>query len=144
AGQEGPCGPDTEIFVDMTGKCCGAGTSCLPGICDCGRFFEIWNNVFMTYNRIGGQLRSLSKKNVDTGMGVERTLACINRLDSVYDTSSLKPIVTYIVSASKYDIQTIQNNSELTRALRIISDHLRTAAFILGDDKVVTPSNQGQ
>jgi alanyl-tRNA synthetase len=143
-GDDGPCGPDTEIFIDMTSAPCANGVQCLPGLCSCGRFFEIWNNVFMSYVRRGGELHDLPKKNVDTGMGFERTLAALNRVDSVYETSALKPIVDRLVSLSSYDDAAIRATPELTRALRIITDHLKASVFILGDDRVVTPSNQGQ
>src|SRR5260221_2252677 len=81
-GREGPCGPDTEIFFDTTGQPCAGEdpetqcpeTQCLPGLCEGERFFEIWNNVFMTFNRQDGQLLPLPKRNVDTGMGLERTV----------------------------------------------------------------------
>jgi alanyl-tRNA synthetase len=143
-GDEGPCGPDTEIFIDMTGEPCDNGSECLPGLCNCGRFFEIWNNVFMTYRRSAGQLYDLPKKNVDTGMGLERTLAALNGVESVYDTSVFKPLVTALIAQAKFDEATIRRDEKLTRALRVLADHMRTSVFILGDEKIVTPSNQGQ
>jgi alanyl-tRNA synthetase len=143
-GDEGPCGPDTEIFIDMTGLSCDKGSECVPGLCTCGRFFEIWNNVFMTFRRSGGQLYDLPKKNVDTGMGFERTLAVLNGVESVYDTSVFRPVVEALIAQSKFSEATIRGEEKLTRALRVLADHIRTSVFILGDEKIVTPSNQGQ
>ena len=85
-GTSGPCGPDTEIFFD-TGKekCCD---ECSPA-CDCGKYLEIWNNVFMQYFQpANGEIRMLEKKNVDTGMGLERTIATLQGAESVYDTDA--------------------------------------------------------
>jgi alanyl-tRNA synthetase len=65
-GPEGPCGPDTEIFFDRTRTPCTAGDACLPGVCGCGRFVEVWNNVFMSFERRGGELRELPVANIDT------------------------------------------------------------------------------
>jgi alanyl-tRNA synthetase len=143
-GEEGPCGPDTEIFIDMTGAPCEKGSECLPGLCNCGRFFEIWNNVFMTFRRSGGELYDLPKKNVDTGMGFERTLAALNGVESVYETSVFKPLIAALIAQSKFDEAAIRGDEKLTRALRVLADHVRTSVFILGDEKIVTPSNQGQ
>jgi alanyl-tRNA synthetase len=95
-GPEGPCGPDTEVFVDTTGAACQRGDAgCLPGTCDCGRFVEVWNNVFMTFQRRGGQLLPLPQANVDTGMGLEGMLTVLKgprRTDRcVVQTVSYKP-----------------------------------------------------
>jgi len=100
AGETGPCGPDTEIFIDL-GKSvnfesCPSGNDCKPG-CHCGRYVEIWNNVFMEYNKNAeGKYIPLQKKNVDTGMGLERTLAVLNGFDNVYETDVLAPIIERI------------------------------------------------
>src|SRR5262245_36553600 len=144
AAEEGPCGPDTEIFVDITQEQCEQGNKCIAGLCKCGRFFEIWNNVFMSYNRSNGVTTPLSSQNVDTGMGLERTLAVLNGAQTVYETSAFQPITEALVALSAYSVDEIRPDRLLTRALRIVSDHLRTAAFILGDEGAVTPSNQGQ
>ena len=144
AAEEGPCGPDTEIFVDITQEPCEQGDKCIAGLCKCGRFFEIWNNVFMSYNRSNGVTTPLSTHNVDTGMGLERTLAVLNGAQTVYETSAFQPITEALIALSVYSIEEIRADRLLTRALRVVSDHLRTAAFILGDEGAVTPSNQGQ
>ncbi|MCK4891527.1 MAG: hypothetical protein KAS78_02550, partial [Candidatus Pacebacteria bacterium] len=97
AGEIGPCGPDTEIFIDLgqsvNFKECPNQDDCKPG-CHCGRYVEIWNNVFMEYNKNAeGKYIPLEKKNVDTGMGMERTLAILNGFDNIYETDVLAPIV---------------------------------------------------
>ncbi len=122
AGQTGPCGPDTEIFVNKV---------------------EIWNNVFMEYNKNSqGKFTQLQQKNVDTGMGVERTLAILNNLNDNYLTDMFKPIISEIEKISKKDYS--KSNQEEKRYMRIIADHIRTATFILGDDKQIVPSNADQ
>jgi alanyl-tRNA synthetase len=142
-GDEGPCGPDTEIFYDTrAGQACDRGVECKPG-CGCKRWVEIWNNVFMTYNRSQGQLEDLPKRNVDTGMGLERTLAVLNGVESAYDTSSFRPIIEVLVSRSGKDEAAIKGDPALLRALRVVSDHLRTAVFIIGDERGTAPSNTG-
>src|SRR5215468_408471 len=143
-GEEGPCGPDSEIFIDTTGQPCEHGGECIAGLCKCGRFIEIWNNVFMSYKRAGGVTTRLPTHNVDTGMGLERTLAVLSGVESVYDISGFQPIVQSLVGLSSYSHKEITADEKLLKALRVISDHLRTTVFILGDEKAVTPSNQGQ
>ena len=135
AGITGPCGPDTEIFF-ITGKekCC---ETCSPA-CDCGRYVEIWNNVFMEFfKNADGTYSQLEQKNVDTGMGVERTVAMLNGYESVYETDVFKPVIEYIGANS-------EKGKEMVRETRIIADHMRTAVFMLGDEKGVTPSNVDQ
>ena len=146
AGPEGPCGPDTEIFVDTRGEPCpdeDPERECLPGLCKHERFFEVWNNVFMTFERRGSELRELSQRNVDTGMGLERTLAVLNAVDSVYETHPLAQIkheLAQLITASGATLPP----ERVERALRILADHLRTAVFLLGDQSPVEPSNQGR
>jgi alanyl-tRNA synthetase len=115
AGKTGPCGPCTEMFYQ--------------GI-------EIWNDVFMEFNKTtDGKYEPLKQKNVDTGMGVERTVAVLNGKKSVFDVEPIKSIVEKVKKlATKKDI----------KAERIIADHLRAATFILGDEKGVVPSNVEQ
>ena len=139
AGSQGPCGPDTEMFID-TGKpkCCD---ECSPA-CDCGKYLEIWNDVFMQYNRnADGTLSPLKKKNVDTGMGLERTIGVLQGVKSVYDTDLFTASLAKIaeLSGKKYG-----ESDDATKAFRVIADHIRTATFILGDPKAVTPSNVDQ
>ncbi|MCL6589820.1 MAG: alanine--tRNA ligase [Firmicutes bacterium] len=141
-GEEGPCGPDTEIFVEMKGHPCS--DKCLPGVCKCGRFFEVWNNVFMTYMKKNGKLSYLPKKNIDTGMGLERIVAGLNRLRSVYETDLFSDIINAIIENSGFSQAEIDNNEHLLKSLRIVADHMRTSVFILGDENSVLPSNLGR
>lgn len=137
AGQTGPCGPDTEIFYDTGKKPCSP--ECGPS-CNCGKYLEIWNNVFMAYNKDkDGNYTELEQKNVDTGLGLERVLSIMNGNTSVYDTELFEGIIGKIeeISGKNYDENT-------ARDFRIIADHLRAATFVLGDDKAVTPSNVDQ
>ncbi|MGE0015702.1 MAG: alanine--tRNA ligase [Candidatus Methanomethylophilaceae archaeon] len=134
AGQTGPCGPDTEIFFDDGRPKCGPG--CGPS-CRCGKFTEIWNNVFMEYFKdADGKFMPLAQRNVDTGMGLERVLRIMNGQETVYDTELFAGII-----ASIEDI-TGKNYSEDKKAFRIISDHVRAATFIMGDG--VVPAKVGQ
>lgn len=133
AGITGPCGPDTEIFVITKEEKCS--DDCSPA-CDCGRFVEIWNNVFMEYEKkADGSFAPLSRKNVDTGMGLERTVAMLNGFETVYETDVFKPVMELLKSKS---------NIGDVRAMRVVADHIRTATFMLGDEKGVTPSNVDQ
>ena len=145
-GPEGLCGPDTEIFVDTRGKPCpdeDPERECLPGLCRHERFFEIWNNVFMTFERRDGELHELPKRNVDTGMGLERTLAVLNGVDSVYETHPLVEIKQGLDDLLTASGSTLPPE-RAERAIRILTDHLRTCVFMLGDQNPVEPSNQGR
>ena len=142
-GEEGPCGPDTEIFWDTrAGEACERGADCKPG-CPCGRWVEIWNNVFMTYTRVNGELLDLPKRNVDTGMGLERTLAVLNGVPSPYETTAFRPIVEELLGHAKYSEEAIRADATLLKALRVLADHLRTAVFVIGDPRGTAPSNTG-
>jgi alanyl-tRNA synthetase len=134
----GPCGPDTEMFYD-TGKA-PCSETCKPG-CNCGKYFEIWNNVFMSYNKKSDSTyEKLQQHNVDTGMGIERTIAVLNGKNSVYEIDTIAPITERISKLAKID----QPELEQQKAIYIIADHIRTVTFILGDDKLLRPSNLGQ
>ena len=138
AGETGPCGPDTEIFIDTGKPACGS--NCRPG-CNCGKYVEIWNNVFMQYHKnMDGSFSPLKRKCVDTGMGVERTAAMLQGKSSVYNTEAFTPIIKSIedISGVKYG-----DNEKTDTSIRIIADHVRTACFILGDPKTTLPSNIG-
>ena len=138
AGNTGPCGPDTEMFIDTGLPPCKE--SCSPG-CSCGKYFEIWNDVFMQYNKNEDKtFTPLKQKNVDTGMGIERTIAMLSNKKSVYETESFIPIIKKIEELSG---KTYGSDEESSKAIRIISDHIRTSTFILGDEKGVAPSNLG-
>ncbi len=138
AGETGPCGPDTEIFIDTGKPACGS--NCRPG-CNCGKYVEIWNNVFMQYHKNkDGSYSPLERKCVDTGMGVERTVAMLQGKPSVYNTEAFTSIIKSIedISGVKYG-----DNEKTDTSIRIIADHVRTACFILGDPKTTLPSNIG-
>jgi alanyl-tRNA synthetase len=139
AGKTGPCGPDTEMFVDTGKQACGA--SCRPG-CSCGKYFEIWNDVFMQYEKTAeGHYKPLARHNVDTGMGVERTIAMLQGARTVYETELFAPIIAAISDACGHRMD---ENDEITRAFRVVADHLRSSVFIVGDHKGVVPGNLGQ
>jgi alanyl-tRNA synthetase len=133
-GNTGPCGPDTEMFWDTGKEPCSK--ECRPG-CPCGKYFEIWNDVFMEYNKTAeGKYEPLKQKNVDTGMGVERTVAVLQGKKSVYEIETMKPIVEKIKEISK--ILSPDENQE--RSIRIITDHIRASVFILAEG--IEPSNK--
>ena len=138
AGPTGPCGPDTEIFYWV-----GEG---LPPVgsnkgTDKDNWLEIWNNVFMEYNRVDEKtLVKLPKQNVDTGMGLERTNCILQGKTSVYLTEVFQPIIKTIEKLAGY---TYGSDAEKDKSVRIIADHARASVFIIGDPKGVSPSNIG-
>ncbi len=137
AGLTGPCGPDTEMFFDTGKPACGS--DCRPG-CSCGKYFEIWNDVFMQYNKTAeGKFELLKQKNVDTGMGLERTITVLSGSDDNYQSDLFLPIIKQL----EFGLGTKYNSSnETRRSLRIIADHIKAAVFLLSDG--VTPSNKQQ
>jgi alanyl-tRNA synthetase len=138
AGVTGPCGPDTEMFIDTGIAPCS--DLCSPA-CSCGKYLEIWNDVFMQYNKTAeGAYEPLTQKNVDTGMGLDRTVTVLQGSPSVYETDLFSDIIAKISELSGKSC----GGSETTKAFRIIADHVRCAVFILGDEKGVTPSNVDQ
>ncbi|MBO5751385.1 MAG: alanine--tRNA ligase [Kiritimatiellae bacterium] len=141
AGTTGPCGPDTEMFIDTGKPKCG--DDCRPG-CHCGKYIEIWNDVFMQYMKTeDGKFVPLGRHNVDTGMGVERTICMLSGAPTVYDTEIFAPIMAAIDSLRGEASASLDEESIL-RARRIIADHMRTATFILCDPKGgVKPGNVG-
>ncbi|MDF2942869.1 MAG: Alanine--tRNA ligase [Herbinix sp.] len=136
-GLTGPCGPDTEIFYDNGNKkCC---VTCGPS-CSCGKYVEIWNNVFMEYNKNqDGSYSPLKQKNVDTGMGLERILRVVNGKENDYETELFYPIIEKVE-----ELTGVKYGKENERIFRIVSDHMRAAVFILGDEKEVVPTNSEQ
>ncbi|MCC5804659.1 alanine--tRNA ligase [Rossellomorea vietnamensis] len=137
AGSTGPCGPDTEMFYDTGKPHCTI--DCDPS-CSCGKYVEIWNNVFMEYfKNEKGDYTFLSQKNVDTGMGLERILIALNG-GTIYDTDLFSDIVN--VTKELSGKQKFSEKDQLS--IKIVSDHLRTSTFILGDRQGVTPSNTDQ
>jgi alanyl-tRNA synthetase len=117
--KQGPCGPDTEIFINQV---------------------EIWNNVFMQYNFDGKEYQELPNKNVDTGMGVERTLAILNNLEDNYLTECFYPIIQEIEKISKIEYN---QDEKSTRSMRIIADHLKASVFILAEGIIPSNSQHG-
>ncbi len=139
AGETGPCGPDSEMFIDTGKPACSP--SCAPG-CHCGKYFEIWNDVFMQYNKqADGSYLPLARKCVDTGMGIERTIAMLQGKGSVYETEVFGPLIAAIENLSG---KTYGQDGSADMSIRIIADHIRTSVFLLGDEKTITPSNLGQ
>ena len=131
AGETGPCGPDTEIFYDTGKEKCSE--ECNPA-CSCGKYLEIWNNVFMQYNKTKeGTFEPLAQKNVDTGMGLERVIGLLEGKKSVYETELFVAILDKIKELAA-------NSNE--KSARIIADHLRTSIFMIVDG--VRPSNVDQ
>jgi alanyl-tRNA synthetase len=139
AGDSGPCGPCSEIHYDL-GEELGCGRSeCKPN-CDCGRFSEIWNLVFTQYNQDqSGQRTLLPKPNIDTGMGVERTLAALQSKPSPYETDLFFPLVDRFRQLSG---QEYGRGDYTDRAIRIVAEHSRGIAFLIADG--VMPSNEGR
>ncbi len=135
----GPCGPDSEIYYDR-GEALGCGKpNCAPG-CDCPRYLEIWNLVFMQYNQDGkGGKEQLKKKNIDTGMGLERLSLVLQNKPTVFETDLFFPIITTFAKL----IGAVYGKDEKTdRSLRVIADHGRALVFLAADG--VLPSNEGR
>ena len=139
AGNSGPCGPDTEMFieVDEIPKC---KPDCKPG-CNCGHFVEVWNDVFMMYNKSEeGKYTPLKQQSIDTGMGVERTAAMLQGVPSVFDTEAFVPLLEKI-----RELSPLEEFSEYDETqIRIIADHVRSAVMIMADDRHISPSNVEQ
>ena len=131
AGETGPCGPDTEIFFDTGKPKCSE--NCNPS-CSCGKYLEIWNNVFMQYNKTkDGKYEPLKQKNVDTGLGLERVISLLQGKNNVYETELFVDVIA--------KIQELAKNFNINSA-RIIADHLRASIFMIIDG--VRPSNVEQ
>ncbi len=138
-GETGPCGPCSEIIIDQgEGIGCGA-KDCKPG-CDCDRYLELWNLVFMQFNRRDdGTLENLPHPSIDTGMGLERIAAVIQKVPSNYDTDLFVPMMSRIAELTGYHYG---NDSEKDVSVKVIADHSRAAAFLIGDG--ILPSNEGR
>ena len=122
AGEEGPCGPDTEMFYDTGKPACS--DNCQPS-CDCGKYVEIWNNVFMEYFKDkNGNYTKLAQKNVDTGLGLERMAMLLQGKETPFDTELFKPVMDKLLELQKVD------NIE---SRRIIAEHLRSSMMIISD-----------
>lgn len=142
AGQTGPCGPDTEIFFDTERLHDPAfGPACHPN-CDCGRFIEIGNDVFMEFNKnTDGAFEPLKQKNVDVGWGYERLVAMKAGKSSIFETELFTPAIAELekLSGKRY-----VDGGDMARSMEVVADHIRGAVFILGDRRGVTPSNVDQ
>ncbi len=138
-GASGPCGPDSEIYYDR-GVEHGCGRAdCAPG-CDCERFLEIWNLVFMQYYQdLDGTRTPLPKKNIDTGLGLERVSMVLQGKESVFDTDLFRPIIDKFASLAN---TTYGSNPRADTSLRVIADHGRALVFLAADG--VLPSNEGR
>ena len=138
-GETGPCGPCSEIHIDQ-GASMGCGKpDCAPG-CDCDRYLEIWNLVFTQFDRgPSGKLTPLPKPNIDTGMGLERITAAVQGVPSNYDTDLFKDVIDRIqeLSGKKY-----HENEKQDVAFKVIADHARATAFLIGDG--ILPSNESR
>ncbi|MBJ6725604.1 alanine--tRNA ligase [Geomesophilobacter sediminis] len=141
-GDTGPCGPCTEIFWDNgPGTGCGS-PDCAVG-CDCDRYMEIWNNVFMQFNRSAdGTLTPLPKPSVDTGMGLERISAVMQGVTSNYDTDLLQGIIRHIERLAGKKYRENVNSDKDDVSMRVIADHARAVTFLICDG--VLPSNEGR
>ncbi len=142
AGTTGPCGPDTEMHIIRNHEDADRLSSDEFDKAEKGTFLEIWNDVFMQYNKTAeGTYEPLKQRNVDTGMGLERTLCILNGVDSVYETDIFENAIAKIeeLTGKKYG-----EGEEVTKAFRVVLDHVRTATFMLGDDHGIVPSNTDQ
>src|SRR5207302_6154768 len=138
-GGPGPCGPDSEIFFDW-GEDVGCGRpECRPG-CECKRFLEFWNLVFMEYElHTDGKLTPLPKQNIDTGLGLERGARILQQVPSVYDTDGYQEIMSWLAESSGV---AYGDSEEATKAHRILADHGRGMTVLAGDG--VVPENEGR
>lgn len=138
-GNSGPCGPDSEIYYDRGLKYGCGRADCKPG-CDCERFLEIWNLVFMQFFQdVDGQRTPLPRKNIDTGMGLERLALVLQEKESVFDIDLFRTIIDHIADIAN---AVYGQNANIDTSLRVISDHARALVFLAADG--VLPSNEGR
>jgi alanyl-tRNA synthetase len=138
-GNAGPCGPDSEIYYDRGLKYGCGRADCKPG-CDCERFLEIWNLVFMQYFQdVNGQRTPLPRKNIDTGLGLERLAMVLQEKESVFDIDLFRTIIDHIANIAD---TVYRQNAKIDTSLRVISDHARALVFLAADG--VLPSNEGR
>lgn len=138
-GDTGPCGPCSEIYIDRGAEHSCDANECALGKCDCDRWRELWNLVFMQYNRDEkGVMTPLPKPSIDTGMGLERIATVLQDVYSNYDTDLLRPIINYVekMTGKKY------KEDEAGFPFRVIADHSRAIAFLISDG--VLPGNEGR
>ena len=135
----GPCGPCSEIYFDRGIKYGCGSPDCKPG-CDCDRFMEIWNNVFSQFNNDGqGNYTELATKNIDTGMGLERLACVMQGVDNMFEVDTIRKVIdkTCEIAGKKYG-----DNAENDISIRVVTDHSRSAMFMISDG--VIPSNEGR
>ncbi len=136
---QGPCGPCSEIYFDRGEKYGCGSPDCRPG-CDCDRFMEIWNNVFSQFSNDGqGNYTELAQKNIDTGMGLERLACVMQGVDNMFEVDSIRALIDKVceIAEKKYG-----DNKENDISIRVITDHTRSAMFMISDG--VIPSNEGR
>ena len=136
---QGPCGPCSEIHFDRGEKYGCGKPDCKPG-CDCDRYMEVWNNVFSQFNNDGnGNYTDLAQKNIDTGMGLERLACVMQGVDNLFEVDTVQNIMKKIsdIAGVKY-----HDNAKNDVSLRVITDHIRSSTFMIGDG--VIPSNNGR
>ncbi len=140
-GDIGPCGPCTEIYIDRETMCTvGDNEKCVPG-CDCDRFLEIWNLVFMQFERhLDGTLKPLKQTGVDTGMGLERLCSVVQNQDSLFTTDIFMPIIKQIENVTQRSYH--ESSSDIKAAFHVLADHIRSTSFIIADG--CAPSNEGR
>ncbi len=137
-GDTGPCGPCSEIHIDR-GAHMACGPDCKLG-CECDRFLEIWNLVFMQFNRdASGKMEPLPKPSIDTGMGLERITSILQNVSTNYDTDLMRPVM---VRAEELSGRKLGESREADVAMKVIADHSRAMSFLIGDG--VLPSNEGR
>jgi alanyl-tRNA synthetase len=159
-GDTGPCGPCSEIYYDMGAAASDQGHADCAFPCDCGRYVEIWNLVFMQFDRdASGKLNPLPKPSIDTGMGLERTAAVLQEVISNYETDLFTPLIleaaelcevarnpTFRIEAAGLSHDEFDRKKtallQKSPSLRVIADHARAATFLIGDG--VIPSNEGR
>ncbi|MHB1604883.1 MAG: alanine--tRNA ligase [Leptospirales bacterium] len=139
-GDTGPCGPCSEILVDQGPQFSCGSDDCRVG-CDCDRYLEIWNLVFMQFNRdSSGVLSPLPRPSIDTGMGLERLAAVVQGASSNFETDLFLPLIKTVQKASRFVYE--NGNGSMDHAFRVVADHLRSSVFLLHEG--VVPSNEGR
>jgi alanyl-tRNA synthetase len=138
-GDTGPCGPCSEIIIDR-GEAYGCGRpECTVG-CECDRYLEIWNLVFMQFNRdASGNMTRLPKPSIDTGMGLERVVSIVQNVDTNFDTDLIRPV---IARTEELTARRFGDDAAADVAMKVIADHSRAAVFLIGDG--ILPSNEGR
>ena len=136
---QGPCGPCSEIYFDRGLKYGCGSPDCRPG-CDCDRYMEIWNNVFSQFNNDGnGNYTELAQKNIDTGMGLERLACVLQGVDNLFEVDTVRAILDAVCTIAG---KTYGADAEKDISIRVVTDHIRSASFMIGDG--VIPSNEGR